>query len=573
MTVSTGKRLILFAVPGLDWAGLDAAAAQGLVPNLTRFAGRGRAGRLHQSTTEDSIIPWVSLASGQPALVHGVLRESEGWAGGTRPASRASWRAPPIWVGLAAAGVETASVAWPASRPGDGWAGAHVDDSFEIASGTSWDDWAMPPHCAPADLREDLRERRVHPSDIDAAQLLPLVPDLASIDQSRESGLPLLAIGMARAATVQGAAALLLERGEAEAVFVHHRWLADVRARAVSTPPWQHLLDGAWRFLDGLIGHLVALAGEGATVLVAGGGWARGPGVLLAAGPGIVPGTPIEGTTMLDIAPTILAHYGLHDATLPGRVLFGQPGPIAVAPHPARPPAGAGNAELARVVALGYAAPPGPTPRWRADGWLATARLLLPLDPAQAGAAAAAALTLVPDDPDALSLRAAAHVALSETEPLADIADALQRIAPDRPWGAIVHGARHALAGDVAAARPWLVAAQAAGDPETTLRAGGAWLLLERPTEASAAFTAVLAVQPARAEAAVGLSVAALAMNRPYDAEQTLRTLLAADPRQVPAWRQLAVVLARGGRTAEAAAATARADRLDDRGTPAPLRA
>lgn len=571
MTHRPRKRLILLGIAGLDWAGFDDASARGLVPGLTRLAGRSAIGPLHGIDNEGGVTPWATMASGQSALVHGVLRETEGWAGGVRPAGRSSWRAAPVWVGLAKAGISTGSVAWPASRPGDDWAGMHIDDSLPVASGNSWDEWALPPHCAPAELREALRERRIHPTDITTEQLLPLVPDIASVDQSRESGLALLAIAMARAATIQDAAALLLDRG-GDALFIHHSWLGDVRSRAVSRPPWDRLVDGAWRFLDGLVGHLVALAGEGATVLVAGGGMGRAPGVLLAAGPGIVPGSRIEGATLLDIAPTVLAQFGLHDVDLPGQVLVGPTGTVAVPPPDALPPA-AGRAELERVVALGYAPPPGPPPRWRADGWITTARLLLPIDPARAEAAAAAALALVPDDPDALSLRAAAHVAQGVSEPLAEIGDALLRLAPDQPWGAIVHGARHAMAGDAAAARPWLAAAQAAGDPETTLRVGGAWLLLDRPTEARAAFSAVLAAQPHRAEAAVGLSVAALAMHRLYDAEQPLRQLLAVDPGQEPAWRQLAAVLTRGGRSAEAAGAMARADRLAAHGTRSAARA
>ena len=467
MTGVATQRALVIGASGLDWPSLHEAAERGLIPNLQALGARGSAGRLRADP--DCVSPgfsgWASLVTGLPTAIHDVWREQEAWAGGLRATGRASWRVPPLWTRLAAAGVATGGVAWPGLRAGADWAGEHVADSYGQATGPDRHDWALPLHCAPSHLREALRPLRVHPADIGIGQLLPLVPDIAAIDQDREPGLALLAVAMAQAATIQAAAVHLLTRPDWQTMFVHHRWLGDLRARGSLMPPWDQLLDGGWRFLDGLIGRLAALAGPDCLIIVASPGWGRCDGAVFAAGHSVVPDR-VARARVGDIAPTLLAHFGLQDPTLPGQSLVEAVRSVRVIGAADPPPdAGGGRTALDHVVALGYAPPAGPPLRWHVDGLIGMARLLLPSDPHRAGEAAAAALRLAPDDLDALSLGAAAHVAANETEPLPELAQALLRLAPDRPWGALVHGAYYAVRGEAAAARPWLLAAEAAGEP------------------------------------------------------------------------------------------------------------
>jgi hypothetical protein len=564
MSDTDTERLVLIGVEGVDWPSLRAVMRRGLTPNLSALAARGALGSLQNSGPRDGVGPWATMVTGHDALAHGVILETEAWAGGLRPTSRASWQRAPVWATLADAGMMTAGVGWPASSPGASWAGNHVDDSYATATSPDWNDWALPLHCASPDLRAQVRDLRVHPSDIGAAQLLPLVPELGKIDQARDSGLPLLAVGMARTATIQAAALHLLRNSPWQAMFVHHRWMGRVRRTDTSSPPWDKVLDGAWRFFDGLVGQIAASAGEDSTVLVASPGWEGGTGVLIAAGPGVKPASEIANARLIDIAPTVLGKFGLHDAALPGRVIDGAgipSGTKAVSPAPIVPAIDA-DVELAQITALGYAPPPGPPLGWRIEGLLVRASLLLRTEPAAAGEAADAALGLVPDLVEAIRLRARAHVMLSEAKPLPALADALLRLAPDRPYGSLVHGAAHTLRKEAAKARPWLEAAAAAGDPETLLGVGAAWLMLNHAAEAKQAFMAVLADDPGNAEAAVGVSLAALAGNDLRGAEKPLRQVLARDPHAVPAWLQLADVLQRGGRTHEAATARKNAARF-----------
>ncbi|MGI4881229.1 MAG: alkaline phosphatase family protein [Janthinobacterium lividum] len=559
----SAERIVLIGVGGVDWSSLRAVMRRGLAPNISALVARGGLGSLQHSGPRAGVAPWATMATGHEPLVHGVFRESEAWAGGVRPTTRASWQRPPVWATLAEAGVATASAGWPASAPGDSWAGQHVDESYAVASAPAWNDWALPLHCASPPLREALRDLRIHPTDIGAAQLLPLVPDLGTIDQARDSGLPALAVGMARTATIQAAALHLLGEPTWQAMFVHHRWMGEIRRADTSSPPWDRVVDGAWRFFDGLIGQIAAMAGEDCTVIVASPGAQRSTGIVIAAGPGVRPASEIVNARLIDLAPTVLGKFDLHDSTSPGRVIAGAGVTAGTRAAPAIVPAEtAGDVELAQMMALGYAPPPAPPTGWQVEGLLTRSVLLLAVDPAAAGKAADDAIRLMPDLVEAIRMRARAHVLLNEAEPLPALGDALLGLAPHRPWGSLIHGAAHAMRQDAAKARPWLEAAAASGDPETVLHVGAAWLMLSHAAEARLAFAAVLAGDPANAEAAVGLSVAALSGNDLQGAEKPLRQVLARDPHAVPAWLQLADVLQRGGRTHEATVARKNAARF-----------
>ena len=115
----------------------------------------------------------------------------------------------------------------------------------------------------------------MHPTQITGDMLTPLVPGLPEIDQSRDVHLPRLAVAMARAATVQAAAAWLLTERRPDVLFVHHGWLGEVLAafEARREGVFAQVVDGAWMFLDGLVARLVELAGEEALVPVASPGW------------------------------------------------------------------------------------------------------------------------------------------------------------------------------------------------------------------------------------------------------------------------------------------------------------
>ncbi|HEX3888086.1 MAG TPA: alkaline phosphatase family protein [Phenylobacterium sp.] len=553
-------RLLVIGAAGMDWPSLSATGPG----RLAALRSRGAAGWLRGPGDAAGPAPWVSLVTGRLPEAHGVWRREEAWGGGRRRISRASWRVPPVWAQLSAAGISTASVAWPAARPGADWsragAGEHIDRDFAEATGKDAASWALPPRCAPPGLREDLRDLRVHPTQITGAMLAPLVPDLDRLDQSRDAKLPALAVAMARAATVQAAAAWLLRERRPDALFVHHDWLGDILS-LVGAQRDAQVIDGAWRFFEGLVRGLVDLAGEQALVLVVSPGWAGQPGALLAIGPGVAAGGKLAGADGVQVAATALAAFGFEDPALPSAIagVVAHDG-LEAAPDVPVPEPVAPDLDLLRQAAdAGYAPPPPATAAWRAQGLADLALMLLARDPQAALAAADAALRADGDLVAALAAKALALVALQQADPLPALADKLTRLAPRRGWGPLAQAAFHALKDEPAEAVPWLMKAEADRDPEAQTRIAAIWFAIGRANEAERVFRSLLARTPNHAAAAVGLGMAAVARRDFRVAEEVLQRAIAADPGRPAAYLQLANVYAQTARRPEAAQAAARA--------------
>jgi tetratricopeptide (TPR) repeat protein len=553
-------RAILIGLAGLDWASFEALTHSGGLPALSALRRRGCGGWLTGAPLTRGPAPWASLVTGLQPEAHGVWREQEEWPGGIRPTGKASWRVAPLWARLEAAGVATGGVAWPAIRPGAAWPGLHIDDSFRESTAKTPADWALPRQCLPAQFRDTLRDRRVHISQITGDMIAPLLPGLRRGTTEGDDAPARIAMGLAQAATVQAGAAFLLSETSIPALFIHHAWLGQIR-RAFADASYLRfadILSAAWRLLDQMVGRLLSLAGPESLVLLVSPGWRTGPGVVVAAGPGVTPDANFRGAGLLDIAPTVLAHFGLRDDALPGRPL--QPmaaleslGPAptpAIAPHPKPDPV--------LVYGLrkhGYRPPPRPAAAWRAQGVADLASMMLERDPAGAGAMARAALVLDPGNIRALRVRVRSHVALEEAEPLPALGETLMKAAPERGWGALAQGAYHVLKGEKALAAPWLVKAEAEADIGTLVTVATVWLAASRPGAAERVFKAILAKDPLNATAEIGLAMSAIARRDFLNAEQGLLRAMKLDPGRPAIYLQLAQAYARTARTGEAARA------------------
>ena len=149
--------------------------------------------------------------------------------GGVQPIGKRSWRVPALWEVLARAGRKTAVVNWPATQPGDRWPGVVVDESFAIAQGRTFDTWPLPPHCiAPENLRDVMRDLRLHPRDIGSADLTALVPRLLDVDRRSDQRPNRLAASLARSGTVHAAATHIAQHEDWEFLLVRYPLVADI---------------------------------------------------------------------------------------------------------------------------------------------------------------------------------------------------------------------------------------------------------------------------------------------------------------------------------------------------------
>jgi predicted Zn-dependent protease len=188
--------------------------------------------------------------------------------------------------------------------------------------------------------------------------------------------------------------------------------------------------------------------------------------------------------------------------------------------------------------------------------------MMLGRDPAGAIKSADAALAEDPDCGLALRVKARGQVALQSPEGLEDLGDRLLRLAPERGWGALAHGARHILGGSIREASPWLRQAEADSDPATLLTLATLWMAGGRVANAARVFAKVLELEPGDVTAEIGLAMAATARRDFMAAEAGLHRARKVEPGRPAVWLQLAQVYARSGRKAEAARMADAARRL-----------
>jgi len=564
-TLATGAdragRLLVVGWRDADWPVLHHWMEAGHMPHLRILVEQGSTASLTAPMPLHDHALWTSLATGMRADRHGVTHHQEVRpdGGGVQPVGRRSWRAPAFWEAVESAGHATICLNWPATAPADRWPGRHVDESFKAVTGADFDQWPVPLHSvSPRAWRHDLAMLRVHPSDDLDAQMAALVPELARINTEVEEWPALLRRFLAQTATVHALATDCIARDDWRLLCVCYdllavrRSLGDVARVAPHTPPWRaHKIEaGAVMLLDMMLGRLVELAGPRTTILlVSPAGVAPQPafkfrlrpqGMLVAHGPGIATDALLPGVSVLDVAPSILARFGLQmpgdGRVVPGLVANPVPCVATQMPAPAIPApvmpamqaaeAAIRDAEVARLFVLAEAL--------EARGGLD-----------QAEAALRAALELRPDDIAALARLAQYRALHGDLEAAIAIGERLMALSDTCLEGPLVLGAAQALAGQAEPAALLLQQARerAAHAPESLEQIGGVLLLIGQDAEAEAVFAQALALEPALPGAQYGMGVALRRMGQPAASEIALRAAIALAPQHGPAMTELATLL------------------------------
>ena len=551
------ERLIVVGWPGAEWTAVQAGAKSRQLPNVAALLGLGCGIRL---MAEPPFLPaalWTTIATGWHADLHGVLSafEPRHDGGGIQPAGRQSWQVPAFWEVLEAAGLHTACVGWPATAPGAGWPGRHVDERFAQASGSDFTTWAIPAGAvAPSRLREDLRPLRIHPADGLHSQVEALLPGAGAFDLRMDQRPLLLAAALAQVGTVHAVATAWAE-GEWDVLCACYNLLQLI---GTGRGKEEGLAARALALLDMMLGRLVHLAGAGTTVLVVSAGMGkRQGGFVIAAGPSIVSSVP-KAARLIDLAPTILARFGLHTPTAGTAISAVAGGNSSKAEVKVFRPAAAANTRLAN----GYtdtrdAAQPTALAAVTAETLLNRAEALIARGQLQ-GAQSALGELLQMQPGHVAGLRASAQCAalLGDAKPCYHAGQALLEADPRSAWGHLAMAAWCLLMHDDAGMTLHLNRAEALapGDPEALLRLGGMLMLHGRAADACGAFRSALAEAPGMAEPLYGLGVALAAVGELPAAEQALRDSLKAQPLQPLAALQLASVLSARGRWEESVA-------------------
>jgi predicted AlkP superfamily phosphohydrolase/phosphomutase/tetratricopeptide (TPR) repeat protein len=347
MTRRTGK-FLLVGWDAADWAFIHPLIARGWMPNLKSLIDSGASGDLASLQPMLSPMLWTSIVTGKRPHKHGIhgFTEPRPDGDGIRAVASTSRTAKAIWNILTQRGISSNVVNWYASHPAEPINGVSVSNRFAVVPPAPGADWPLAEGAIhPTVLRDSLAEVRVRPEELDASMLLPFVPAAASIDPKRDGRLSAIAVILAEAATTHGAVTWCMEHRPADFTCVLYNAIDQFchlfaqymppRRASVSEQDaelYQGVVDAAYRFHDMMLGRLMQLAGEDATVMVVSDHGYRAEtattsaqlhderrtleslarehrpqGVFVLRGPGIKRGITLEGASLLDVTPTFLA--------------------------------------------------------------------------------------------------------------------------------------------------------------------------------------------------------------------------------------------------------------------------
>jgi predicted Zn-dependent protease len=192
--------------------------------------------------------------------------------------------------------------------------------------------------------------------------------------------------------------------------------------------------------------------------------------------------------------------------------------------------------------------------------------MLLRRDADAADRACAEALRLDTGNILALRVRALALFALERPDALPQMAEGLERRAPNRGWSALARAAYHLLRRERALVAPWLEKAEAVGDVETLTTVAAGWLMINNATAAERVFQRILAADPANAAAEIGMAMVAMAKRDFLEAEAALRRAASHEPGRAMTYETLARVYRETGRKSQAERTSEIARRLTRQG-------
>jgi len=376
-------RVIVVGWDGADWALLDPLAAQGSLPNLAALVARGRSWNLETYQPIASPLIWTTLATGRTPVDHGVadFQENDVKTRLKIPISGRSRRVPALWNVASARGVSVGVVGWWATWPAEKVKGFLVSDR---AAPVLFDPETLsrsPALTWPDGLGEGVRivtRREGAPGFDEISRYLKISRAEWDVAMAGKKDLENAVTGTQKilgSTKVYARIALdLYDREKPELLMVYFEGTDEIghllgryhppRLPDVPDEEFRKYSGGVtafYREADRILGELMKRAdADGATlVLMSDHGfkwganrpksvsspqfetaflWHRSPGILAAAGPGIVAAKPRGKATVFDVVPTLCRLLGLPpDPAFEGKPLAGtaaKAAPAAVAAVP-----------------------------------------------------------------------------------------------------------------------------------------------------------------------------------------------------------------------------------------------
>lgn len=365
-TPRPGSKVLLIGWDAADWKLIQPLMDAGKMPNLKRLIGAGSSGNIATMQPCLSPILWTSIATGKTPDKHNILGfiEPTPDGSGLRLSSSTSRTTKALWNILSQAGLRASVVGWYASHPAEPVSGVCVTNRFvEDPPADHRAAWKMPEGSVhPATMADKIARSRVHPGSVSPAELSKYIQGLKQIDLKTERRPGLLTKALAKMHSVHSAAAAILKGGNWDFLGVYYEAIDVVGHDFMPFHPprlphvseqdfarYRGVMNELYEYHDQMLGRLLDLAGRDATVIVVSdhgfhsdhlrpqswdvghteetqaAAWHRQFGMIAMSGPGVRAsgaGGTVHGATLLDVAPTVLALFGLSAGKdMDGRVL------------------------------------------------------------------------------------------------------------------------------------------------------------------------------------------------------------------------------------------------------------
>lgn len=342
------NKLLLIGWDAADWNIIWPLIAEGKMPALKKLIENGVYGNMSTMSPPYSPMLWTTVATGKTPDKHGILGfiEVTPDAKSVRPVTTTSRKTRAIWNIFHNQGLKSNLVGWWPSFPVEPIDGYVISDRFQK---THRDPKKQSPMSEfvihPWAKKDEFKNLRMFPFEITEAHLYPFVPRAHDVDQDNHKGLSAIAKIISENTSVHNAATKLLRTTEWDFMAVYYDLIDHFCHSFMKyNPPklpsidetnydiFKDAVKGAYIFQDMMLERKMQLIDSNTTVIVMSDhGFESGSkrilnmpkvqaapslehrqfGIFVASGPNIKKNQKVFGMGLIDVAPTILHHFGL----------------------------------------------------------------------------------------------------------------------------------------------------------------------------------------------------------------------------------------------------------------------
>lgn len=364
------QKVLLIGWDAAEWKVINPLMDAGKMPHLQKLVEGGVMGNMATLQPAFSPMLWTSIATGKRPYKHGIYGFTEPAPDGKsiRPITNLSRRCVALWNILQLQGKKSNVVGWWPSHPAEPISGIMVSDMFQkhvgrLDSASDPDQptphlqgaevleamhqrWPIRPGTIhPPQLTKKLRDLRIHPQELTEEHILPFVPNLAKVDQSKDHRIEIIAKILCECSSIHAVATGLMQNEPWDLMAVYSDAIDHFSHGFMNFHPpklpwvkeddfeiYQTVIEAAYRYHDMMLGTLMLLAGQDTLImLISDHGFhpdhnrkavrSNEPaapaedhsqyGIIVMNGPGIKKDERIYGANLLDVTPTLLYAMGL----------------------------------------------------------------------------------------------------------------------------------------------------------------------------------------------------------------------------------------------------------------------